>query len=244
MAAFDASCPPMHQSGFATRYIFSLLIAACIVNCPAILYCQAPPKVLSMIRPDYPEAVKEGGGITCEVFLLVSGEVGMVTAIRGDRRFESTAKSAISSWLFEPSSGIGLRRVLVSFTFYRTSYSGLKNQVVVELIPERGLAIRLGLPLVSPLKKSIGKAAGSVCEVHDVLLKGDIVPLGYGLVLPRPVCKRAKNRLFPHSNSYVMGGCVVQPENAAEVLYCRKCRQVEAHWLNAHARWDRNPSLP
>ena len=226
----------MHQSRFAMRYFFSLLIAVCIVNNTALLYCQAPPKVLSMSWPDYPEAVNEDGGVTCEVFLLASGKVGMATVIRGDRRFESTAKSAISSWRFEPSSGIALRRVLVSFTFYRTSYSGLKNQVVVELIPERGLEIRLGQPIVSPLKKSIGTTARSVCEVHDMLLKGDIVPLGYGLVLHRPAFKRAKNRLFPHSNSYVMGGCVVQPENATEVLYCPKCRQAESAWLNAHAR--------
>src|SRR5438876_483499 len=88
--------------------------------------------------------------------------------------------------------------------------------------------------LVSPLAKSVGTAAAIVCEVHDVRLKVDIVGLGYGLVLPCPAFERAKDNLFPHSNRYVMGGCVVQPENAAEVLYCPKCRQAEARWLKAH----------
>jgi len=223
-----------YQSGFAMRSICSLIIATCIVTSPASLYCQAVPKVLSMITPDYPEGINEGGFVICEVFLLSDGKIGIATAIKGDSRFQGAAERALSSWLFEPSRGNPLRRVLVSFAFYPTTFSGLRNKVVAELIGDRGLPIRIGPRLVSPLAKSVGTAAAIVCEVHDVRLKVDIVGLGYGLVLPCPAFERAKDNLFPHSNRYVMGGCVVQPENAAEVLYCPKCRQAEARWLKAH----------
>jgi hypothetical protein len=222
------------QLGFAMRSIFSLIISASIVTCPASLDCQAVPKVLYMITPDFPEGISAGGFVICEVFLLSNGKIGMATAIQGVIRLQSAAETALSSWLFEPSKGNALRRVLVSFTFYPTSYSGLKNQVVVELIPERGLPIRLGPRVVLPLVQSLGKAPATVCEVHDQVLRVDIVSVGYGLVLPRPAFERAKNSLFPHSNRYVLGGCVVQPENAAVVLYCPKCRKAEAHWQKAH----------
>jgi len=55
-----------YQSGFAMRSICSLIIATRIVTSPASLYCQAVPKVLSMITPDYPEGINEGGFVICE----------------------------------------------------------------------------------------------------------------------------------------------------------------------------------
>jgi len=72
----------------------------------------------------------------------------------------------------------------------------------------------------------------------------DKLEIIYGITINEPFLK-AEKRLFPHANSNVFGGCVVEAETCdgvsvqrspkyAEVLYCAKCRKAEKEWLKKH----------
>ena len=78
---------------------------------------------------------------------------------------------------------------------------------------------------VVPLKK---------CEVHDAVMGMDRVPVEYGLRFGEP---EAKRRLFPHSNSFIDGGCEVRNKKRSTVLFCPLCRAAESEWVRLNGKY-------
>lgn len=75
------------------------------------------------------------------------------------------------------------------------------------------------------------------CSVHKVRLLESEVPVRYGLIVFSQAYRRAERR-FPNSRSFVLGGCVVLPDNTktSVVRYCPQCREAEADWHAAAGR--------
>ena len=80
------------------------------------------------------------------------------------------------------------------------------------------------------------KLGNQLCEVHGEELKLDVVPIRYGLIRFEESYYKAWEAQFPHSNRHFLGGCVVEEENQAEVLFCSKCRDAEKRWQTEHAK--------
>ncbi len=71
----------------------------------------------------------------------------------------------------------------------------------------------------------------TVCEVHQVELQKDVVPISYGLMPAQDFqYHNAYRTLFPHSKQRFNGGCVIDEYRYAEVLYCEQCRIAEKQW--------------
>jgi hypothetical protein len=70
------------------------------------------------------------------------------------------------------------------------------------------------------------------CEIHDIELQDGTMPLQYGLLLsPLEGFYEARKDLFPNSNSFALGGCVVNFDHVSEVTkFCPKCREAEKAW--------------
>lgn len=62
-----------------------------------------------------------------------------------------------------------------------------------------------------------------ICPVHRCELEADEVPIRYGLLNRTPTMVEL-NRQFPFANTYVSGGCEIQDEYQAAVVYCARCR--------------------
>ncbi len=74
------------------------------------------------------------------------------------------------------------------------------------------------------------------CEVHDVDLIEQDVPIQYGLVMPEPGFFEAQAALFPHADEPRMGGCVVHadmPRHERD-LVCPTCCEARDAWRRAH----------
>ena len=75
------------------------------------------------------------------------------------------------------------------------------------------------------------------CEVHDEELLGDRVEVRRGMPPAPPAGYfEAKERLFPHANSWIMGGCMVDDgiypnDDVEDVDHCPKCRIAERSWF-------------
>lgn len=69
-----------------------------------------------------------------------------------------------------------------------------------------------------------------VCEVHGVPLQLELSNVAYGLYDEDPTYLAEKNELFPHSNSWVLGGCMTSDVEVIEIDCCRMCRDAEGVW--------------
>lgn len=97
--------------------------------------------------------------------------------------------------------------------------------------------------------KRIVDATGTdtVCGLHNVELKEDVVPIIYGLVRHSDEEHEA-HKSFPHARSSVNPGCSpVEGEDQARVRFCAACRAAEAKWARTYQEkyalikdhWDR-----
>lgn len=80
------------------------------------------------------------------------------------------------------------------------------------------------------------KLGNKLCEVHGEELQLDVIPISYGLIRYQQTYYKAREAQFPHSNLEYLGGCEVEAENKAEVLYCSKCREAETLWIKEHGK--------
>ena len=62
------------------------------------------------------------------------------------------------------------------------------------------------------------------CSVHWDRLRIDKVGIAYGYIFASPINKDE----FPYSNKWVYGGCIPTSYRYAIVMYCPKCREIEA----------------
>ena len=81
----------------------------------------------------------------------------------------------------------------------------------------------------------------TTCPVRKTVMKKDIVPVVYGLIVFDPFTYSdeyisARKELFPNSNREYEGGCVIDQNStmSKEVLYCARCREAEEQWGQEH----------
>jgi hypothetical protein len=73
----------------------------------------------------------------------------------------------------------------------------------------------------------------TVCEVHNCAFESGLANLAFGLFELKPEYAEAKETLFPHANSWLIGGCVAMDVEVVEVDYCEQCRDAENLWNKA-----------
>ena len=76
------------------------------------------------------------------------------------------------------------------------------------------------------------------CSVHKCKLLPEDVPIRYGLIRSPADLLSAKKQFFPNAYSFVLGGCLVSPQNpkTRKVFYCAECRTAEAAWHQANPK--------
>jgi hypothetical protein len=84
----------------------------------------------------------------------------------------------------------------------------------------------------APDEKTVRDATGTatVCEVHGVPLREDVVAVSFGKPAYYPESEEARRKEFPHARTSCHGGCMVQEPTRARVRYCPECRKAEAAW--------------
>lgn len=83
-----------------------------------------------------------------------------------------------------------------------------------------------------------------LCDLHREELKAGSAGISYGFVMKNEDVAEAKRRLFPNACSRVLGGCMIEDETEAEVLYCDSCRRAETEWKDENQPgWDKTFSL-
>ncbi|HEY0075161.1 MAG TPA: hypothetical protein VGB77_13770 [Abditibacteriaceae bacterium] len=114
----------------------------------------------------------------------------------------------------------------------------LIHRVTIAVLPLVGLYGLKVLHYHSVTRTLTSKETTSitVCEVHEMKLQKDVVPISYGLFAPPDLnYVKAMSTLFPHSSQIFKGGCVVEKQRYAEVLYCTQCREAEEVWSKTNA---------
>jgi hypothetical protein len=70
------------------------------------------------------------------------------------------------------------------------------------------------------------------CAMHGDRLQNDVVPIVYGKPsLGRPYAE-AREKLFPHANTFRAGGCEPQQATTARVRFCPECRKAFSEWMS------------
>ena len=75
-----------------------------------------------------------------------------------------------------------------------------------------------------------------ICLLHGLPLQEDTVPILYGLLAPSywEAYEKACEQEFPHANSFIAGGCVVESVKEDKVFFCSLCRQAEKAWYKKY----------
>lgn len=112
--------------------------------------------------------------------------------------------------------------------------------VTLSLVWDIGGAIFTEVPDISPAAPTFRTDAGASlpCHVHGTAMRFERVPIRYGNILMSQKAAEAEQKLFPHSNSYISGGCVLPAKPAAEgiVLVCPDCRAAGEVWRRRHPK--------
>lgn len=111
----------------------------------------------------------------------------------------------------------------------------MKKMRITTVVVFSGLAVSLATSSCAPILDVRGEE--TICPVHDEPLQEDVVRIVYGYLLYKEGYGVARSQEFPYANSFFEGGCVIQPEQWAKVLFCPMCREVEDAWHKTHS-WD------
>ena len=67
------------------------------------------------------------------------------------------------------------------------------------------------------------------CELHGIEFQDGTAPVRYGRIALSDEYHEARKKLFPHANSFVVGGCYMPDEIPPErpVKYCPLCRESQ-----------------
>jgi hypothetical protein len=68
------------------------------------------------------------------------------------------------------------------------------------------------------------------CEVHNIPLRLGFAKIAYGLLSRESAYFEDMPHLFPHSMSWVGGGCILSSVKVARVNFCPQCREAEVLW--------------
>ncbi|MBX7171147.1 MAG: hypothetical protein K1X72_09325 [Pyrinomonadaceae bacterium] len=86
------------------------------------------------------------------------------------------------------------------------------------------------------LPRENGVVKPEYCELHKVLMKTEVLPIGYGLRVWNDEnfgkkYEKAENKLFRNANSEIGGGCVDNGIKEQETYFCEICRMKRKEWL-------------
>lgn len=144
-----------------------------------------------------------------------------------DRRFQGQMETDVQE-VYVKSLHLEAPGIL-AITEDETGYLVSREKHTVRKLPEvRGSLANLG----GPGGPKIWTLSGDkkTCELHQVTMGEDIVPMRYGLIRFLPEEAKARMAKFPNANTTQMGGCVVRPTAWAQVRFCSRCREAEAIW--------------
>lgn len=190
------------------------------------------------------------GVVTVEVEIDSTGAVidASVLSHPGVPLLQPWAEAAAKHWRFEPSGGTWTRRRVLTFSFEGKRRAPKLAEVIARYESPLTLHIAYIEPSVLFLDRVDGKIPDTTCEVHDVPMTVELVPLGYGLphgVDPDSSEGAAQERwwnaqaeLFPNAPRRKLGGCIVSSETQVEVYICPACRAARDQWLEEHPEFD------
>jgi hypothetical protein len=91
------------------------------------------------------------------------------------------------------------------------------------------------LPAARTGRADYTKGESAVCEIHQTQMQRTFVPIAYGLIRPDARAQAryaASTNSFPHTETFVLGGCVVtddSPKKAA-IYRCPECKRAADKW--------------
>ena len=188
------------------------------------------PAIVSSVPPTISSiaiAVHASGKVVVELSLDSEGKVVAQRVIEGHPLFRKATEEAASQWRFAVADE---RSRVVQLTFiYSTRNYG--EPFALSILPY-GINLIPKLPEPPDTVSYIPSDwhAGDICKVHGEVLQKDKVEIVYGLIGFRKGYLDAEKKSFPNANTKVYGGCLVEFEKYAEVLYCRRCRMAEQRW--------------
>lgn len=84
-------------------------------------------------------------------------------------------------------------------------------------------------------------AMNEICKVHGTQMEMRPVPISYGLPILDYDRKDARQRLFPNSRRFMLGGCVIGDDRESLELVCAKCREAEDDWERTRNQMEGRP---
>lgn len=193
------------------------------------------PVVRRARAPDYPELAIRArieGDVRVKVTVDGLGQVILARLVQGHPLLSSAALAAAEEWKFNPAAQAD-RSTILTFSFHHTPTESDDPLGTRKFIPPYQMVVKP--PWLLPLEKTgLSKSRGTVCEVHEVPLKVDVVPIRYGLIEFNRKYRKISQKLFPNANDWWGGGCMLLPFTKAEVTYCEKCRVAKLAWLEKH----------
>jgi hypothetical protein len=197
------------------------------------------PELVSFLQPSVSyDVIKLNVDRTrIQMNLDSEGKVVSVKLLKGNALLFVKIKDDLAKWLFDEASEPQRSIVLEAET--NDSNRNIYSKTKMIISPYR-VEIKI-IPPVLSLVPSDWEEETSSCEIHHEVLIKDKVRIGYGLMsfsYDYKTYLETAPKLFPHANSYYLGGCVIEqysPEYA-EILYCRKCRDAEKVWLKENGK--------
>ena len=83
--------------------------------------------------------------------------------------------------------------------------------------------------------RDLTKNKSEICEVHNVQMNKVTVDIEYGKMNYNPELRKEMVSKFPHSSTFVEGGCVVGWKQWEKIYQCPKCLEARKEYL------DKNP---
>jgi hypothetical protein len=74
----------------------------------------------------------------------------------------------------------------------------------------------------------------SICALHKVPMKREVVPIQYGFPAHSNGFVAARKNRFPNATPYLEGGCCVGPDRTARVFRCERCIEEQKTWEAEH----------
>jgi TonB family protein len=217
----------------------------------------AQPIVLSYIAPRYPPiALAAGvkGTFIVEVTVLADGSISSAKVVQGHPLLNKVILDAAQKWRFGPLTMSANEQIVrLNFNFDVKDEETTNTWDETRFIPPNSLEIIHVYGLVATLSEYYQNI--KKCPHHGDLLKMDTVPIRYGLPISTVVrgpdianimvalwrkVRRVKTYQetaeseFPYASLSVGGGCMVDRETKAEVLYCPTCCSRELKWRKKH----------
>lgn len=187
------------------------------------------------------------------------GKVVSTKTVEGHPLLRNAAEAAMALWRFQAvPPNLSNRNARLAFVFDIVFHESTETRDEGVFIPPFRFEVTRKIATIAPLPRVGGRLPEEKCPLHGGELKLDVVPIIYGLPAAeirynnvdiasflRNVWKKltyqesyfeAERVRFPDSHTRAYGGCMVGYERKAEVLYCQRCREVEARWRKKHPR--------